>query len=470
MGILDFFRLKWKHFNSTIRPKRDIGPLVAALNDSNSSIVEAAIEDLVDCGDAAVVPLIQALDRHERASEVLVRLGKRSVKPLLYVLAHRDYYVGERAADVLSELADPEAVYPLLLVVAQKERAAVDAAIEEIGISHDPEVSHLQDGMGSQEDAFDVDVAAEKLAKSRDFGAAYTALLGDWVVSMGQSARARDQARRAIFRTGEAAIPPLIEALRVTDGNVQRKAEDRLSDILDGGNVDANHWHAKFVELLGDAASNVRAIAAHALGAMQYRPALHSLIEVLGDESSKVRAEAAWALGTFGDPQAVSALIESLSDKDYDFLIKAAEALGKLGDERAVEALVPLLTEGARDAAAAALAKFGDERAIEPLVQRLTRDGCLYAGDWGIEALRKFGRAAVKPLVRALDSESVRSYNRHHVVQLLGELGDRSATTALVKLLSQKGDLSTETREAAAKALERLWGSNWRDQLSSGKG
>lgn len=161
---------------------------------------------------------------------------------------------------------------------------------------------------------------------------------------------------------------------------------------------------------------------------------MDELIAALQNEDSNVRRVAAEALGRLGYPRAVEPLIIALRDEDPHVRRAAAKALGNIGDARAVKFLVMALHDDnryVRRAAVVALRKIRDPRAAEPLIIAL-RDEDSYVRQTAAEVLGNIGDArAVEPLIAALRDEewSVRGA----AIKALGEIGDVRALELLVK-------------------------------------
>jgi hypothetical protein len=111
------------------------------------------------------------------------------------------------------------------------------------------------------------------------------------------------------------------------------------------------------VKALGDADTDVRANAAHALGNIRVDRsdidsslAIEALMRVLSDESSRVRKAAADSLMKFRTEarDAVGALLRASRDDDADVAYAAAIALAYI-DPQAGKRVVPILLEAARE-------------------------------------------------------------------------------------------------------------------------
>jgi HEAT repeat protein len=202
------------------------------------------------------------------------------------------------------------------------------------------------------------------------------------------------------------------------------------------------------------------------------------LIQALADGKSEVRAVAAWALGKLSDIRAVEPLVGGLGGWDSDVHRTAAEALGNLGDRRAVEPLIKVLGDGkrhVRQAAAEALDKLGepkwkeiiqgdkedwarlgacgDSRAVEPLIRVLGDRLSMHGDDHRAakDALVALGQCAVGPLIKALSVAGSGVFAA--VAEVLGKLGDTSAVEPLITVLNAR---DSGGRLAAAEALGKL--------------
>ena len=140
------------------------------------------------------------------------------------------------------------------------------------------------------------------------------------------------------------------------------------------------------IAALADPSSEVRRLAAEALGKAGDPAAAFPLLKELADKDVYARKAAAEALGlvlekapagTPGRPEAVDALILLLGDPDYGVRYNSADGLSHLRNRRAVPALVTALEkdtdEGVRGHAAWALGQTGDPIAVEPLITALRK-------------------------------------------------------------------------------------------------
>lgn len=161
---------------------------------------------------------------------------------------------------------------------------------------------------------------------------------------------------------------------------------------------------------------------------------VEGLIKVLDNEDEELRHEAVDALGNLGDIRAVEPLIELLKDDKSWYLSNVIDALGSLKDPRAVQPLIEIMSiEHVRGNAAQALGEIGDNRAIVPLISYIGLSADTYDLEDIQEVLLKFGEAAVLPLITALEDEDPWLASR--AADLLGEIADERAILPLIKAL-----------------------------------
>jgi len=356
MGIFD--RL-FKPNVERLREKKDVKGLIKALR--HEDVRKEAAEALVNIGEPAVEPLIQALkdeysDVREEAARALGRIGdKRAVEPLIQALKD-NIDVQRRAAWALRKIGEP-AVEPLIQALKDEDwyvRWRAAWALDEMG----------------WEPGDDTEKVYYLIAKQ------------EW---------------SELPELGEPAVEPLIQALKDEYSDVRWRAAWALDEMgWEPGDdtekvyylIAKQEWSElpelgepavePLIQALKDEYSDVRESAAEALAKIG-EPAVEPLIQALKKYiNSDVRMRAARALGKIGDKRAVEPLIQALKDEDWHVQEEAAEALGEIGDKRAVEPLIQALkdedVEYVRAEAAGALVKIGDKRAVEAVIKYLFED------------------------------------------------------------------------------------------------
>ncbi len=138
---------------------------------------------------------------------------------------------------------------------------------------------------------------------------------------------------------GKIAIPLLHILLNDKDDDVRKFAIDIITDVR------YCNYTEKLVEMLtGDSNANVRAAAAKAIGALQYRKAIPELITALGDDEW-VCFSALESLTDLKDEKAIDSIGALLDNSAESIRFGAIEALGKIGSPRGAEHLTKHLSK-----------------------------------------------------------------------------------------------------------------------------
>ncbi len=179
-----------------------------------------------------------------------------------------------------------------------------------------------------------------------------------------------------------------------------------------------------------------REAAAEALGGIG-PPAVNPILEILRSQSVDPRSAGA-ALGLAGR-KARDRLVEALNSKQYDAQV-IVYALGKIPDPQAAAAIIGTLRGGQgghfgqeiKNTAQTALFEIGYQ-AVQPLIDALA----LYPADQENfkPILIKMGRMALDQLISNLISSSS-SKQREAIIDVLGEIGERKAITALLATMN----------------------------------
>jgi HEAT repeat protein len=203
-------------------------------------------------------------------------------------------------------------------------------------------------------------------------------------------------------------------------------------------------------------------------------PALEGLLRGPSDAVHQPRCLAADALAAIGSATAVSALTRALLDSvardPSPQLLQAesilvnhiAEHLSRFPRPEVTEALLSALRRRGYPYCAAALGLTGDPRAIALLVECLYEDAARPAA---AAALRRFGQAALEPLVRVLEPPSAgtaespsRLDGRVAAARLLGDFAranSQDAPFAVAALMEALKDSQCAVRIEAALGLVR---------------
>ncbi|NET64392.1 MAG: NACHT domain-containing protein [Moorea sp. SIO1G6] len=246
----------------------------------------------------------------------------------------------------------------------------------------------------------------------------------------------------------EKAIPELSKCLDDPDSDVRRIAADALGKIGTEATIDP------LIQLLNDNDYNVRSIAAYALGKIGTEATIDPLIKLLNDNNYNVRIRAAYALGKIGTEATIDPLIKLLNDNNYNVRSIAASALGKIGTEATIDPLIKLLDHDnyyVRSLAVEVLGKIGTEATIDPLIKLLDNHNYNVRIS-AAEALGKIGtEATINPLIKLLNDDHYSV--RYTAAYALGEIGTKATIDPLIKLLN---DDNYNVRRSAASALGKI--------------
>ncbi|MCE5337213.1 MAG: HEAT repeat domain-containing protein [Methanomicrobiaceae archaeon] len=271
---------------------------------------------------------------------------------------------------------------------------------------------------------------------------------------------------RAIAGAGDGMVEALLPALHHKQPAIRRAAVIALRET---GKKAVPYLSG----VLHDRNTSVRKEAADALAALRWVPddltekvwfyyiredwtelaklqgaAVPVLLKALGSKESRIRSESARTLGKIHDERAIPALIGAVKDPaEMDVRIRAVEALGEIGDDRARPALVEALNDPhhqVRMEAAWALGRLGwiPQSDLERAEYLIARE------QWN--ELVRMGRAAIPPLIRALEVEY--SGVRTGASEALRQLGQ----PALGALNAEAASKNPARQQRAQTALEYI--------------
>ncbi len=106
------------------------------------------------------------------------------------------------------------------------------------------------------------------------------------------------------------------------------------------------------VEILKTSTGDTQRKAVEELGRLRHGPALGPLVVLMERGAARTAAAAASALGALGEPRAEASLLEALGREAVEVRVAAARALGVIGTVRSVEPLAALLESRGLDASA----------------------------------------------------------------------------------------------------------------------
>ncbi len=394
---------------------------------SDESVRPAAIDAIVQHGDAAVDPLIEKLsaeDREVRRAAVgaLARLGSRRATAALIELLP-DAGVAIAVAGALAQIGDPAAFEPLLGLVAHPAPAVRQAAIGALNSIGHPSMPAR---VATMIDASDPVVRESAVRIAGYFG--YRETAGAMIGAVSDPVEAvRVAALEHLPFLDDPNVAVLLQRALETDTPKAKAAAARAL-----GRVDEGAGDDALVGALDDADAWVRYYAARSLGERRYGPA-QSRLAILAefDPLPHVRAVALEALAAGYPDTPVDLLERCAADPERDVAMAALAALGRTGQAGAVT----FLKTAARDehswrrlATVRGLSANGSPDAVAQLEWLAGGDAEPAVATAAIAALGEVastGRAGTQAAVDALISLSADSEKREQVAAVLTRLDPR---------------------------------------------
>ncbi len=313
--------------------------------------------------------------------EVYHRARRREIEPALLAYAHGEAVSAHPGLGGQVRFRDRNVVETVLLEFIQRvrgiERDRLGRAFDELGY-----VDSNLEQLRSARWWFRAE-AAEKLGLSgaRRATEHLASALNDEVPEV------RIRAATALGKVGgRASVIPLIGALNEPN----RWSTIRIADILTGMGTDVVH---ELVQSWDDLSHSGRLAAIDIFGRIRLLDAVPWLRQRLLDEHADIRARAAHALGAIAEPGSAGPLQDVLNDPEWPVRAMAAKALGRIRHRGSI----PMLTACLRD-----------------------REWWVRAN--AAESLRLIGPEGIEALIGMLDDQD--NYARHQAVLMLGEAGE----------------------------------------------
>ena len=285
---------------------------------------------------ATTHPIIRA-----RAADVLgIRKEKSAVPALLDVLKGEFYTVRARAAIALGKIGDKQSIQPLLIALKDPEDDVRIAAC--LGLGFFKETSTFDEIANVLLDDLKIEVrqAAAKALGNTQHPAALPYLmeaLGDPYWWYEREVGAGDLLQ-AIEKMGEAAVDPLIEALKDKEGAVRKFAAILLGKIGD----------PRAIEPLGMALYDMHHDVGKASAEALINFGVNSfevLVEALDHPEMWIRIHSVDVLPRVREPRVGLVLLEMLKDPEREVKKHVIEAMGELKDPRALPALQEIMSK-----------------------------------------------------------------------------------------------------------------------------
>jgi len=481
------------------------------LNDPNPAVVCDAAQILGRREDAAAVPRLCELTRHEddnvalAAVEALGKIGGSSALESLLTLAQSgNFFRTFPTIDVLGRSGDARAL-PVLLQLSTDplygteavralgrlgELAAIPTLVEQLSRSGEGLVRAIAGALLAIHEAaerrFGTGIAVERtlLASPR---------LPDVRRQLMSSLKRADAPEQLAvgqilsWLSEESTVPALIGLLDGPAAVAQVAAASlrKLGSIAEGTLLEALHGansakrrllvpilagrssaRAELIACLKDEDSTVRALACDALARLSDASVASAIFPLLGDSDARVGQAALGAIQSLGSRETEALALAAVDSAEPRVRRAALRIIGYFGYVQGLDALSRGATDAdgqIREAAIAGLPFIDQEGALSVLL------GCARheSPQTRVAAVRALGHANAVPVVLSQLRQSLDdgdAWVRYYACQALGRLRDDSATEVIAALLT---DGSGQVRVAAVDALARLHGARAFEVLQS---
>lgn len=384
--------------------------LIKKLDDKFKDNREQAKIKLLALGQSATEELRNALKSgsprvHQGAAEVLARMGKGEVLPIIIGFAQSDdAYKRRIAAASLGYLPSKKSAAELVRLASFQDASELNKIAGK-------SLRHMANNKPATN--YVIEAVIDGL---KNFDGSPSAIL-----------------ELTLVEIGKPAVPHLINAL----GDIfplNMRAESILVRM-------GNHSEPALLEAIKNPDPRVRRIAAIALGDMKKLNTIPKLIKALkkNDNSPWTRSYIALALGMFGQPDPIPVLVKCLDSADPYVRQESCHALGQIeqkGDE-VINGLLRVLKDDVlfvRTAAVHALGKLKAKRAL-PRIIALHEDKAIMVQQSVAWNLGEFGDTSAVPALMKLKN------HRHYIVQLsacksLCQLGNADGENLLILSLN----------------------------------
>ncbi len=308
----------------------DVAGLVDLLGQPQLPSRNLVIERLVEKGEEAIGPLIEAFDEggepQTGAVNVLSRIGEPAIPALIEALSTEQYYRRIGAVMTLGEIGPPaeSAIEPMISLfqfAVKSEKVTIIQALARI--SHGDDVIFLLTASLVVED-----LRWETLRVLGDIGpeaAAAVPSMLEYIDS--EETQTRIEVIQAVEGFGP--MEEIVEAIagRVTDP--EQRVRHLAVQVLGRFGPAAVSAVPELASALLDEDADVQRTAAKALG--QIGPGssgvIDALVDALAAEDPQVRREAAWALGQIGPAAsgAIDALNQRVLSDTFEYVRTTAE-------------------------------------------------------------------------------------------------------------------------------------------------
>ena len=265
-------------------------------------------------------------------------------------------------------------------------------------------------------------------------------------------------AKEALRKIGEPAVPLLINSLYSLDSEIRTAAIDILQEMNDPranspiihnlkslhpqvrtsaaqalGKLHVQEAVKPLIKALRDRNARVRWAAATALKAIRVVDDIEPLCLAIQDEKATVREAAVQALGEIGNPGAGQAITHALSDSDTSVRNAAVVALKHISGAGTINILKLALSDvGVRKTAAGILKDLGwiPDKSLEGAYYWLAEENYAQCASCGTFALP----ALLQKLSELDNNDNVQA--KANIIAALGDIGDSQVVPELINLLA----------------------------------
>ncbi len=402
-------------------------PLIGLLNDTDSSVQEAAVSALIRIGSSCIPCLLKSLNslqlpNKEHAFTILGKLHAAEAVDMLIDNLSKDKKIAGKAAWAIGEIGDKKAIEPLIERLKDSNQVLPEV-IEAVGkLKAEESVPYLI-GFMQQED---LEIASVTTS--------------------------------ALVNIGTTCVPSLMEVLSQKNDTARAHATLAIGQLKDSRAVPS------LIEMLKDEAWYVRSAAVIALGEIADKSAIEPLAATaMEDKNEDVRVYASNALGKIDDDEVVKFLMIALDDSNPDIQFNAALALGERGYLEGIQVLIEYLN--ARDTAirkivSNRLNKIG-KIAIPLLIKAMGHDNNTIR-KVSTDVLITMGDDAIIPLLQVFEhQDDNKDISRWYAAIALGSLLEKTQDVELQKkiILTLSRNLNDDSwygRGGAAIALGNI--------------
>jgi len=329
----------------------DLVATIRLISHPNKDIQIKAVTGIIQAGESAVIPLIDALTREKNeiragAAEALVEIGGSSVMPLVDALTGSPADAQIWILHALGKLGDSRAVTQISGLLDHPDPRIRVAATDALGyIGNASVVGRLANILSDPDEQMRAS-AVRALGYIGDPASAafLVTVLGD------EEYRVRELAQEALFEIGAPAIPALVEALK-----------SRSHGIRDGAAASLERLEWK-PTTPNETVYFLMAQESWIDLARMGSDAITPLSSVLDNPDDNLRMGAVLALGKMARPESIALLARVLMDRNVMIRQKATMALVDMG----TAALQPLSSVGSE-------ATPELQQAIQQVITRIDR-------------------------------------------------------------------------------------------------